>query len=190
MQNALSSAWHFIKIVRGEEEWHLINLMKRMRQKKIQIIKKLQQKKRHNQILEGAYDYKDEFESKVENSEGKEAQDTKENQKKSDGSEKPKMFERIKDFFSKEKVKEADKTDKTEENEDSEPKKGRKEEFMDRIKVTQSPEEIKKYNAEHGDSGEIKDRPKGGFERERTLGGESPNKYEAMDDSSDNAEES
>lgn len=100
------------------------------------------------------------------------------------------MFERIKDFFSKEKVKEADKTDKTEENEDSEPKKGRKEEFMDRIKVTQSPEEIKKYNAEHGDSGEIKDRPKGGFERERTLGGESPNKYEAMDDSSDNAEES
>ena len=68
--------------------------------------------KRHNQILEGAYDYKDEFESKVENSEGKEAQDTKENQKKSDG--------------------------------DSEPKKGRKEEFMDRIKVTQSPEEIKK----------------------------------------------
>ena len=140
--------------------------------------------KRHNQILEGA------FESKVENSEGKDAQDTKENQKKSDGGEKPKLFERIKDFFSKEKVKEADKTDKTEENEDSEPKKGRKEEFMDRIKVTQSPEEIKKYNAEHGDSGEIKDRPKGGFERERTLGGESPNKYEAMDDSSDNAEES
>ena len=146
--------------------------------------------KRHNQILEGAYDYKDDFESKVENSEGKDAQDTKENQKKSDGSEKPKLFERIKDFFSKEKVKEADKTDKTEENEDSEPKKGRKEEFMDRIKVTQSPEEIKKYNAEHGDSGEIKDRPKGGFERERTLGGESSNKYEAMDDSSDNAEES
>ena len=32
------------------------------------------------------------------------------------------MFERIKDFFSKEKVKEADKTDKTEENEDSEQK--------------------------------------------------------------------
>lgn len=146
--------------------------------------------KRHNQILEGAYDYKDDFESKVENSEGKDAQDTKENQKKSDGGEKPKLFERIKDFFSKEKVKEADKTDKTEENEDSEPKKGRKEEFMDRIKVTQSPEEIKKYNAEHGDSGEIKDRPKGGCERERTLGGESPNKYEAMDDSSDNAEES
>ena len=96
--------------------------------------------KRHNQILEGAYDYKDDFESKVENSEGKDAQDTKENQKKSDGGEKPKLFERIKDFFSKEKVKEADKTDKTEENEDSEPKKGRKEEFMDRIKVTQSPE--------------------------------------------------
>ena len=61
---------------------------------------------------------------------------------------------------------------------------------MDGIKVNQSPEEIKKYNAEHGDSGEIKNRPKGGFERERTQGGESPNKYEAMDDSSDNAEES
>ena len=145
---------------------------------------------RRNQILEGADDYKDDFESKVGKSEGKETQDMKETPNKSDGGEKPKWFERMKDFFSKEKVKEADKTDKTEENGDSEPKKGRKEEFMDRIKVTQSPEEIKKYNAEHGDSGEIKDRPKGGFERERTLGGESPNKYEAMDDSSDNAEES
>lgn len=166
MQNALSSAGHFIKIVRGVGEWHLIiNLMKQMRQKKIQIIKRLQQKKRHNQILEGAYDYKDDFESKVENSEGKDAQDTKENQKKSDGGEKPKLFERIKDFFSKEKVKEADKTDKAEEADNHKTAKERSREFRDSYKydVEQKAYEEPVKKTETNNEGESKG------EREKTL---------------------
>lgn len=121
--------------------------------------------KRHNQILEGAYDYKDEFESKVENSEGKEAQDTKENQKKSDGSEKPKMFERIKDFFSKEKVKEADKTDKAEEADNHKTAKERSREFRDSYKydVEQKAYEEPVKKTETNNEGESKG------EREKTL---------------------
>ena len=115
--------------------------------------------KRHNQILEGAYDYKDDFESKVENSEGKEAQDTKENQKKSDGGEKPKLFERIKDFFSKEKVKEADKTDKAEEADNHKTEKERSREFRDSYK----------YDVEHVKKTETNNEGETKGEKEKTL---------------------
>lgn len=121
--------------------------------------------KRRNQILEGADDYKDDFESKVGKSEGKETQDTKETPNKSDGAEKPKWFERMKDFFSKEKVKEADKTDKAEEADNHKTEKERSREFRDSYKydVEQKAYEEPVKKTETNNEGESKG------EREKTL---------------------
>lgn len=62
--------------------------------------------KRRNQILEGA----DDFKSKIEKSEGKEEENSKETKNKSDGSEKTGLFKDIKIIFSKNKVEKTDKT--------------------------------------------------------------------------------
>lgn len=43
-----------------------------------------------------------------------------------------------------------------------------------------SPEEVKEYNAEHGYTDEVTERPKGGAEREKTLENED-SRWEAYD---------
>lgn len=85
--------------------------------------------KRRNQILEGA----DDFKSKIEKSEGKEEENSKETKNKSDGSEKTGLFKDIKNYFSKNKVEKTDKNDKIEDSNAS--KMDRKKEFRDSLKV-------------------------------------------------------
>lgn len=147
--------------------------------------------KKRNQILEGPEDYDDDFDSKIDSNEKKEEDNSSENEKKSDGNEKQGLFSHIKGLFSKDKPNEGEKQKETEE-ENPEPEKSRSESFRDSMKVEKSPEEIKKYNAEHGYSDEVKERPKGGVERERTLEKEDPRWSDTQDDlkenSKDNAE--
>lgn len=140
--------------------------------------------KRRNQILEVPEDYNDDFESKI---------DEKENSDKGKegvgNEDRSNWFERIKFLCSREKNTEKNK--EGEETENKEPQKSRAELFHDSIRVTETPEEIMKRNAEAGYPESTTERPKGGFERERTLDGEHPGKYEAMqDNSSDNGEDS
>lgn len=147
--------------------------------------------KKRNQILEVPEDYDDDFDSKIDSNEKKEEDNSSENEKKSDGNEKQGLFSHIKGLFSKDKPNEGEKQKETEE-ENTEPEKSRSESFRDSMKVERSPEEIKKYNAEHGYSDEVKERPKGGVERERTLEKEDPRWADTQDDlkenSKDNAE--
>lgn len=141
--------------------------------------------KRRNQILEVPEDYNDGFESKID------AHDNNKEKENFGNDDKSGWFERIKFLCFKEKNTEKEKNKETEETENKEPQKSRKELFHDSIKVTETPEEIQKRNAEYGYSDEMTERPKGGFERERTLDDNSPSKYEAMqEDNFDNPEDS
>ena len=79
--------------------------------------------------MEGA----DDFKSKIEKSEGKEEDNSKETKNKSDGSEKPGLFKDIKNYFSKNKVEKTDKNDKIEDSNAS--KMDRRKEFEDSLKV-------------------------------------------------------
>ena len=138
--------------------------------------------KKLNQILEVPEDYDDDFDSKIDSNEKKEEDNSSENEKKSDGNEKQGLFSHINEG----------ETQTETEEENTEPEKSRSESFRDSMKVERSPEEIKKYNAEHGYSDEVKERPKGGVERERTLEKEDPRWADTQDDlkenSKDNAE--
>lgn len=134
--------------------------------------------KRRNQILEVPEDYNDDFDSKID-----EKEDSDKGKEDFGNEDRSSWFERIKFLCSKEKNKEAGET------ENKEPEKSRSELFRDSIRVTETPEEIMKRNAEFGYPEGATERPKGGFQRERTLDGESPGRYEAMqEDSSDSGE--
>lgn len=137
--------------------------------------------KRQNQILEVPEDYNDNFDSKIDKNE--EADKGKENFGNEDRNS---WFDRIKLLCFKEKN-----AEKNKETENEEPKKSRAEMFRDSIRVTETPEEIMKRNAEYGYPDVQMERPKGGFERELTLDGDSPGRYEAMqEDSADDGEDS
>ena len=60
--------------------------------------------------------------------------------------------------------------------------------FIDSLKVDMSPEEVKEYNAEHGYTDEVTERPKGGVEREKTLENED-SRWEAYDTPEENTED-
>ena len=133
--------------------------------------------KRRNQILELPEDYEDDFDSKLDEAETKD-----ENKEQTGDKEKIGWFERIKFLCLKEKNGEQD---KNKEVEKQEPKKSRAELFHESIRVDQTPEEIEKYNEELGYSNKVEERPKGGFERERTLQNEDPRKSYVMDENVD-----
>lgn len=133
--------------------------------------------KKRNQILEVPEDYRDDFESKID-----EKEDSDNGKEGFENEDKSSWFERIKSLCSKEKNTEKNK--ESGETENKEPEKSRSELFRDSIRVTESPEEIMKHNAEFGYPEETTERPKGGFERERTLDSESPGRYEAMQENS------
>jgi hypothetical protein len=59
---------------------------------------------------------------------------------------------------------------------------------IDSLKVDMSPEEVKEYNAEHGYTDEVTERPKGGVEREKTLENED-SRWEAYDTPEENTED-
>ena len=143
--------------------------------------------KRRNQILEVPEDYDDDFDSKIDKNEDKSEKENV-NDEKSEGTEKKGGFDRIKGMFSKDNPdKDKDTEEKNEQN--SKPEKSRVETFKDSLKVDQSPEEIEKYNEEHGYSSEITKRPKGGYERERTMEKEDPRREAYEEDDSDNVEQ-
>ena len=143
--------------------------------------------KRRNQILEVPEDYVDDFDSKIDKNEDKSEKENA-NEEKSEGTEKKGWFDRIKGMFSKDNPdKDKDTEEKNEEN--SKPEKSRAEMFKESLKVEQSPEEIEKYNKEHGYSSEITERPKGGYDRERTMEKEDPRREAYEEDDSDNAEQ-
>lgn len=126
--------------------------------------------KRQNQILEIPKEYKDDFESKVSV------------EKKQDTEKKEGMFSKIKEMM----VGESKKSDKLEKQEDKKTEKSRKESFLESLQVNESPQEIEKRNKEHGYSAEGEVRPKGGFERERSLPKEGKSVYDTLEnDSSD-----
>lgn len=133
--------------------------------------------KRRNQILELPEDYEDDFDSKLDEAETKD-----ENKEQTGDKEKIGWFERIKFLCLKEKNGEQD---KNKEVEKQEPKKSREELFHEFIRVDQTPEEIEKHNEELGYSNKVEKRPKGGFERERTLQKEDPRKSYVMDENVD-----
>ena len=143
--------------------------------------------KRRNQILEVPEDYDDDFESKMDKYEEKPEEENP-NEERTDGTEKRGWFDRIKIMFSKDNPdKDKDAEGKNEEN--SKPEKSRAEIFRESLRVDQSPEEIEKYNEEHGYSSEITERPKGGYERERTMEKGDP-RWEAYEkEDSDNLEQ-
>lgn len=120
--------------------------------------------KRCNQILDVPEDYNDDFDEKMDANDAEENENTEENEEKSDGEEKKGLFARISDYFSSK-----EKNDDNESEQSEMLEKSDKEKFLDSIKVTQTPDEIKEYNEKNGYSNEVKERPKGGFERERTL---------------------
>ncbi len=129
--------------------------------------------KRQNQILEIPKEYKDDFESKVS---------VEKNEKKQDTEKKEGMFSKIKEMM----VGESKKSDKLEKQEDKKTEKSRKESFLESLQVNESPQEIEKRNKEHGYSAEGEVRPKGGFERERSLPKEGKSVYDTLEnDSSD-----
>ena len=118
--------------------------------------------KKRNQILEIPDEYKDDFDKKIETSENKEQQTDTEKKDTPEGGEKTGWFEKIKGFFSKEKE--------------------------NNIEKDMSPEEVKEYNAEHGYTDEVTERPKGGVEREKTLENED-SRWEAYDTPEENTED-
>lgn len=133
-----------------------------------------------NQILETPKDYKDDFDKKADTAEKKVSagdsgdSDDGDREAKSEGKQGP--FERLKSMFKKEAKEEPVEKDNNEATTSTSSK------FRDSLKVVMSPEEIAKYNKEHGDPGVTMERPKGGWER-----GESRSRWDAYeDDSADN----
>ncbi len=145
--------------------------------------------KRRNQILDVPEDYDDDFDSKLDANDKKENSDTPEKNKDSEGSEKQGLFDRIKSFFSKDKPDESNENKESDTEKNNETEKSRSESFRDSLKVDQSPEEIKKYNEEHGYSSEATERPKGGTERERSTENTDPRWADSVDDSTDDPED-
>lgn len=140
--------------------------------------------KKRNQILEIPDEYKDDFDKKIETSENKEQQTDIEKKDTPEGGEKTGWFEKIKGFFSKEKENNIEKEDEPEKSE----KPDKHSSFIDSLKVDMSPEEVKEYNAEHGYTDEVTERPKGGVEREKTLENED-SRWEAYDTPEENTED-
>lgn len=132
--------------------------------------------KPRNQILETPEDYDDDFDKKLDSNEESNEQS---NEQKSDSSEaesekggdneKHSVLDRLRNMFSKrENNEDSDNNEDANESDDDQdaPDEGDKPDFKDSLKVTMSPEEVKKYNEEHGVSDIPTERPKGGFERE------------------------
>lgn len=125
--------------------------------------------KRRNQIIEIPDEYKDDFDSKIDaNENNKEKKFSGEN----NNGEKKGFIGHVKELFKKPDI-EDKKQDTEDKKQDFESRKSARESFYERLKVP-SPEEVKKYNEEHGYVDEPAERPKGGVERVRVLGGDDP----------------
>ena len=87
---------------------------------------------------------------------------------KTEGKEKESILSKVKNFFAEHGKEKGDVEQKKEQSENAKEKEDKKENsFRDSLRVTQSPEEVAKYNKEHGVPDMQKERPKGGVERER-----------------------
>lgn len=143
-------------------------------------------KKHRSQILAAIDEYNDNFDKKMDSMDKKNENSDKPKEQENSGSENGHgLFNRIKDFFAKEKA-DKQKTQETSESTDEPPqKRDRAKEFRNSLKPTMTEEETEKYNEEHGYSSKPTERAKGGVDRERVLGSEDP-RYYAFEDDSDN----
>lgn len=87
---------------------------------------------------------------------------------KTEGKEKESILSKVKNFFAEHGKNKESKEQKSEENDNKEEKEDKKgNSFRESLRVTQTPEEVAKYNKEHGVPDMKTERPKGGVERER-----------------------